>query len=54
MIQKNNNITAAVIGCGKIGAGVQNYSAAVRPGSHADSYRLHPDIDLIAFGFYIF
>ncbi|MBU0660584.1 Gfo/Idh/MocA family oxidoreductase [Patescibacteria group bacterium] len=44
MIQK---ITAAVIGGGNIGAGVANYSKSVRPGSHADAYRLHEDVDLV-------
>jgi len=46
-MSSKKNITAAVIGCGNIGAGVSNYADAVRPGSHADAYRQNEHVDLV-------
>ena len=42
-----DQFTAAVIGCGRIGAGVDNYKEDVRPGSHADAYRNNADVSLV-------
>jgi len=47
MTAVNPTIQVAIIGCGNIGAGVSNYSAAVRPGSHADAYRLRDDVEIV-------
>ena len=41
--------TAAVIGCGRMGAEEWNYPKEIRPETHAACYRKHPKIDLIGF-----
>ncbi len=45
---KQKKYKATVIGCGRIGAEVGNYSKEVQPGTHAGVYQNHPKIELAA------
>ena len=45
---KQKKYKAAVIGCGRIGVEVGNYSKEVQPGTHAGAYQNHPRIELVA------
>ncbi len=47
-MSKANKFKAAVVGCGKIGAEIDNYYKAVQPATHAGAYHFHKDIKLVA------
>src|SRR5574340_490625 len=44
----NKKYKAAVIGCGRIGAGNRSFGRAVRPSSHAEAYELNSRTNLAA------
>ena len=46
-MRKGRYLKAAVIGCGYMGASVNQFSAAVQPATHAGAYRDNPHIKLV-------
>lgn len=48
MATKHRKIKAVVIGCGRIGAQEELYSADIQPATHAGAFAANSDIDLVA------